>query len=72
MRMIYVALPEWVDASYQRSTRSALKVFHRLGVPSGSSNRKCRRLAHECFPRSICPSSCSPPLLLRRLGDDAT
>jgi len=24
-------------ASYQRSTRSALKVFHRLGVPSGSS-----------------------------------
>ena len=40
MRMIYVALPEWVDASYQRSTRNALKVFHRLGVPSGSSNRK--------------------------------
>src|SRR5262249_51505121 len=36
----WVALPVWADASYQRSTRSALKVFHRLGVPSGSSNRK--------------------------------
>src|SRR3954466_8094023 len=36
----WLALPEWADASYQRSTRSALKVFHRLGVPSGSSNRK--------------------------------
>jgi hypothetical protein len=36
----WLALPEWADASYQRSTRNALKVFHRLGVPSGSSNRK--------------------------------
>ena len=36
----WLALPELSDASYQRSTRSALKVFHRLGVPSGSSNRK--------------------------------
>src|SRR5215472_14169753 len=35
-----LALPELSDASYQRSTRSALKVFHRLEVPSGSSNRK--------------------------------
>ena len=30
----------WAEASYQRSTRNALKVFQRLGVASGSSNRK--------------------------------
>ena len=39
-----------VDASYQRSTRSARKVFHGIRVPSGSSNRK--RTAPECLSSS--------------------
>jgi len=30
----WLALPGWADASYQRSTRSALKVFHRHGQRS--------------------------------------
>ena len=37
---VWLALLGSAETSYQRSTRSALKVFHRLGVPSGSSKRK--------------------------------
>ena len=51
----WLALPDAADASYQRSTRNALKVFHRLGVPSGSSNRKWT--APECLSSSSTSSN---------------
>ena len=54
-----------VDAPCQRITRSALRVFHRLGLPSGPSNRKWTAPGRVSVPPLDLASLCWPGCVAR-------